>query len=72
MTFAERPQQRLLLEQSAWARGQRVRNRQPLGGLIGLGSSPRIPTSVLAFSAAGSGIGIVLINASVYGCAGRR
>ena len=51
--------------QISCASGQRVRKRQPEGGSIGLGSSPRMPTSVLAFSTAGSGTGIVLISACV-------
>ena len=44
---------------SSWARGQRVRNRQPLGGAIAEGSSPTTPWCSLARSAAGSATGTV-------------
>ena len=57
--------------QSSCANGHRVRNRQPDGGLIGLGSSPRMPTPFLARSTVGSGTGMVAIRPAVYGCAAR-
>ena len=52
--------------------GHRVRNRQPEGGLTGLGRSPssRIRLRV-ALAWRGSGSGIADSSACVYGCAGR-
>jgi hypothetical protein len=47
------------------ARGQRVRNRQPDGGFIADGSSPRTPASSLCCSRSGSASGIVSINPRV-------
>ena len=68
---AEAAQWRLdLSAELSCASGQRVRKRHPDGGSIGLGSSPRMPTSVLAFSTAGSGTGIVLIRACGVGVGG--
>ena len=54
-------------EQSSWASGHRVRNRQPDGGLIGLGSSPLIPAARLALAIAGRGPGWCAIRPAVYG-----
>jgi hypothetical protein len=50
------------------ARGQRVLNRQPDGGLIGDGGSPR--SVALARAAPGSVDGIESSSALVYGCSG--
>lgn len=47
-----------------------MRNGQPLGGLIGLGSSPSSIIRFLDFPTSGSGIGTALNNAFVYGCIG--
>ncbi len=57
------------------ARGQRVRKRQPDGGLVGDGISPP-STSLVVVRAPlprgrGSGSGIAASSAAVYGCAGR-
>jgi hypothetical protein len=51
------------LEQISLAMGQRVWNRQPEGGLIGLGTSPLSTIRLLFFS--GSGIGIADISETV-------
>jgi hypothetical protein len=51
--------------QTSVARGHRVRNRQPEGGLIGLGSSPLITVPCLARACSGSGTGIVAISPAV-------
>ena len=50
---------------------QRVRKRQPLGGLAGLGTSPVMMIRCRCRSLPGSGIGTALISAWVYGCDGR-
>ena len=49
--------------------GQRVRKRQPLGGFIGLGTSPgqHDPPRLRP----GRGVGIAESSATVYGCSGR-
>jgi peptide/nickel transport system ATP-binding protein len=49
------------------ANGQRVRNRQPEGGLIGLGGSPC--SGGASVRCAGSMLGIAESSARVYGCA---
>ncbi len=54
----------------AVASGQRVRKRQPLGGLTAEGSSPPRPPAGLARSRAGSGSGMAWISPAVYGCRG--
>src|ERR1043165_7301095 len=54
--------------QSSIAIGQRVRKRQPEGGLRAVGTSPfKIIRSRFSF---GSGIGIAESSATVYGCNG--
>src|SRR6185312_12610026 len=50
------------LAQRASAIGQRVRKRQPLGGLIGLGGSPSIGTWRRVRSMRGSGTGAAAIS----------
>ena len=50
--------------------GQRVRNRQPLGGATGDGISPPSAQPVLGPLTFGSGTGIAASSAAVYGCAG--
>ena len=52
------------------ASGQRVRNRQPDGGWIALGSSPVMPALTLACSASGSATGAESSRPLVYGWAG--
>ncbi len=49
--------------------GSAVRNRQPLGGLTGLGTSPVSRIRLRVRSLCGSGSGIAEISACVYGCA---
>src|SRR3954469_11931917 len=53
------------------ARQQRVRNRHPLGGSVGVGGSPTRTIRARSRSISGSGIGAADSNAFVYGCAGR-
>src|SRR5512132_1910956 len=55
--------------QCSWARGQRVRNRQPDGGSSGDGRSPGTSPDAWA-GTVGSGTGIDDSSAAVYGCAG--
>src|ERR1700729_2853374 len=55
----------------SWANGHLVRNRQPDGGLTGLGSSPLMAPPCLARSVVGSGTGMVAISPAVYGFAAR-
>ena len=50
------------------ARGQRVRNRQPLGGWTGDGGSPRMVVLARAVAAPGTESS----SARVYGCRGCR
>ena len=50
------------------ARGQRVRNRHPLGGWTGEGGSPRMVVVALAFALPGTESS----SAFVYGCKGCR
>ena len=50
--------------------GQRVRNRQPLGGATGDGISPPSVVAVASGRTLGSGTGIDASSAAVYGCAG--
>src|SRR5690606_22017483 len=54
-------------EQISIAIGQRVRNTQPLGGLIGLGSSPFKIIRSRFSSTSESGIGMAERSAFVYG-----
>ncbi len=56
--------------QRSWARGQRVRKRQPDGGNTGDGISPSIRL-LGSGRTVGSGTGIDLSRMSVYGWAGR-
>ena len=56
-------------EQTSWASGHLVRNRQPDGGLIGLGSSPVMPAPRRVRAISGSGTGMVAIRPAVYGWA---
>src|SRR6266699_3180227 len=58
-----------VVAQISWANRQRVRNRQPLGRLMGLGNSPLIGTWVYTW--AGSGTGTAASKARVYGWVGR-
>src|SRR6266545_7161841 len=55
-------------EQEGTRMGQRVWNRQPDGGLIGLGTSPS--SRIRLRLTAGSGMGTADSSASVYGCLG--
>src|SRR5262245_27140124 len=57
--------------QRSAARGQRVRNRPPDGGLSGEGTSPPTPGSSSGL-VSGSGTGIAESKAAVYGCLGDR
>ena len=57
--------------QISCASGQRVRKRQPDGGVIADGSSPRTCTTLRARAATGSGIAIASISPRVYGWAAR-
>src|SRR5699024_6070524 len=52
------------------ANGHLVRNTQPLGGSIGLGSSPCTSIRSLVLSSFGSGNGTALNKTRVYGCSG--
>jgi hypothetical protein len=52
------------------ASGQRVRKRQPLGGLSALGGSPCNRCRWRTRSTATSGIGTAEISDRVYGCSG--
>src|SRR6266550_9090652 len=54
--------------QASIAIGQRVRKRQPDGGLIGVGTSPCKTTRFRFWF--GSGMGIAESSAFVYGCNG--
>src|SRR5215472_8495730 len=61
---------------SCWAQissalGQRVRNRQPDGGVTEDGSSPEIAASPPLRASAGSGCGMDRSSPAVYGWAGR-
>ena len=49
-----------------------MRNRQPVGGCIALGSSPTMPSCTLDRSVSGSAVGADSIRPLVYGWAGRR
>src|SRR6266446_8915466 len=57
-------------EQICWAIGQRVWNRQPLGGFTGDGISPVSRIGRRAASRSGSGTGTELCRTFVYGCSG--
>ena len=57
------------MAQRGWTFGQRVRNRHPDGGSIGLGMSPVSVIRSRSRSITGSGSGIADSNACVYGCA---
>src|SRR5579872_4929679 len=61
-----------VVAQISWAFQQRVRKRQPEGGLIGEGTSPvsRIRSRAAASLRVGSGIGTAESSALVYGCSG--
>jgi hypothetical protein len=56
--------------QRSWAWKQRVRNTQPLGGLIGLGRSPSSTIRDRPFCNLGSGIGTADSSEWVYGWSG--
>ena len=60
------------VRQRSMAIGQRVLKRQPVGGLIGLGTSPSSGIRRRTRSVVGSGIGADENSARVYGCSGDR
>ena len=60
----------VVVAQMSVAFQQRVRNRQPDGGLIGLGTSPR--STIRWCRAPGRGSGMAESSAIVYGCSGCR
>jgi hypothetical protein len=51
--------------QSGWAAGQRPANRQPLGGLMGLGGSPLRRMRLAAFSRPPLTVGTADIKATL-------
>ena len=55
---------------SSWRHGQRVWNRQPVGGFAGDGRSPVSRIRSRVSSTTGSGTGTADISARVYGCSG--
>ena len=70
MTRREVTQARRLLVQRSTACQQRVRKRQPLGGSIGLGTSPVEDDPLPGALHGGSGSGTAESSACVYGMAG--
>ena len=61
---------RSVVHRPGWTHGQRVENRQPVGGSAGLGRSPVSRIRSRVASTTGSGTGMADISASVYGCIG--
>ena len=57
--------------QRSVASGHRVRNRQPLGGLSGEGSSMTFCSTFCAAVTVASGSGIDASSSCVYGCSAR-